>query len=117
MISPADLTLPYPPPQKVYPGPEATLPVGMTTFAPTLLDVIDSHFSRYVASKMDDYFAQQADARMQACLNGCRIVLEHGSGGPGAQELSFNLAKAAAHWRRVAEDTVLGMQLVEVADE
>jgi hypothetical protein len=80
----------------------------------------DPQFERFLESKLDDRFADQAEARMQACLDGCRCVMEHGSGTEAANLLAFDLAKAAAHWRRLAEDRrtgeliiVDGVELVE----
>jgi len=88
--------------------PDLTLPVGFG----------DTQFQRFVAHKLDDNFEQQADMRMSACLNGCRYVMEHGrKGHPGADELAFNLAKAAAHWRSVAQDRISGAELVEAPDD
>lgn len=87
------------------PDPDLTLPA---TFG-------DPQFERFLESKLDDHFGEQAEWRMQACLDGCRHVLEYGSGTEAANELAFNLAKAAAHWRRLAEDRRTG-ELVAVDD-
>lgn len=89
------------------PAPDLTLPVGFG----------DAQFQSFVASKLDDHFESEADRRMNYCLEGCRFVMEHGRRGhPGAEELAFNLAKAAAHWRTVAQDRRSGVELVLVTE-
>ena len=89
------------------PDPDLTLPVMFG----------DPQFERFIESRLDEEFGEQADARMHSCLEGCRYVLEHGrKGHPGAEELAFNLAKAAAHWRRLSEDRRTGQELVLVDD-
>jgi len=102
MLNPNE-TMPYPPPAPRKIDPTATLPLGLT----------DPRFEAFISSRLDDHFAPKADKLFDSALHNCRVVMEHGTGGPGANELAFNFAKAAAHWRKVAEDYRRGDVLVE----
>jgi len=112
-MKPHDITLPYPPPRRV--DPNATLPPAMTDVVLASVDepAQDPVYRAFVGRQLDDHFASRAETRMRFCLDGCRYVLEHGrQGHPGADELSFNLARVAAHWRSIADDQRRGDVLV-----
>ena len=92
-----DMTLPWPPPKKIVISPDATLPPGLT----------DPKFERFGSDKLDYYFASKAAQLSHHYLDMVKIAMEK-----NCNTLAWEFAKASAHWKRIDEDLVAGVQLV-----
>ena len=68
----------------------------------------EPNFERFIAHKLDNHFAPKAALLMTDALAKCRTALEC-----DCHLLAFEYAKAAAHWRRLHDDTRRGFELIE----